>query len=40
MGEKGEEHKVRLAKVSDKRRFEKPKLRWEDKIKKDQINFL
>jgi len=40
MGEKGEEHTIRLAEVSDKRRFEKPKLRWDDKIKTDQINLL
>ena len=35
MEEKGKERTVRSAEVSDKRQFEKPKLRWEDKIKTD-----
>jgi hypothetical protein len=35
MGEKGEKRTVRLAEVSDKSQFVKPKLRWEDKIKTD-----
>jgi len=35
MGEKGEEDTIRLAAVSDKGQFEKPKLRWEEKFKMD-----
>jgi hypothetical protein len=35
MREKGEEHMARLEEVSNNRQFEKPTLRWEDKIKTD-----
>jgi hypothetical protein len=40
MVEKGEEPMFRLAEVIEKRQFEKPKLRWKDKMKTDHINLL